>query len=264
MWQKRIAVYLEDLCTSNGLTTFQAIADATGLNIGAVRRVMTAKSLPDFPVLHAIAAACHATQLDMRGLHLSWLQARSDRRPDWYRPDNWYARPATRGYLPRRNLIKPELISDFAELRRSIKWLLFESGSPSPRELEKRAGYNALPHSTLERTLKGERLPDKAEVIVLVETLGIPSADAVAWGEAWDRCGDPLRVRRLAREALLFAQVLDKLGETDERIRNSLVGHAAANLISQEVQRHGQSAITPQLLDLFLTGMPTPEQPSMG
>ncbi|MBD0675467.1 hypothetical protein [Streptomyces sp. CBMA156] len=253
LWQHSLAVLLDDLCKSNGLTTFQAIADAAGLNIGAVRRVMTEKSLPAFSVILAIAAACHASRADISALQFCWLRARSDRRPDWYKPDDWYARQGSRAYLPRRNMLKPELIADFAELRRSIKWLLFEAGSPSPRELEKRSGFNVLPHSTLERTLKGERTPGKAEVIALVEALDLPYTDAAVWGDAWDRCGDPLRVRRLTHDALLFAQAIDSLGRTDARIRNSAIGLTASNLISQEVKRHGHSALNPALLSLFLT-----------
>ncbi|WP_143200549.1 hypothetical protein [Kitasatospora sp. CB01950] len=226
-----LAAKLDALCKAYGLTTFKAIAGASSLKEGTVRRLLNGDSVPDFSIIREITNACEAPAPAVQTLRQIWLVARSDERPAWYSPP--YRERPGRAFRVRGSSTKPELIVNFAELRQGLKWLLFDAGSPSPRELEKRAGLNRLPHTTLERTLKGERLPSRHEVVALVETLALPDADPQVWGEAWDQCRTA-RFQRILEESRLLAQAIEDMGRFDPRIRDSALGAIAFALLERE------------------------------
>lgn len=83
----------------------------------------------------------------------------------------------------------PEAVATAAALAHELRVLRVHCGSPSVRELARRADIDrpgSLPHSTAQDALTGSRGLPKLEVVLsLVKALGV--ADPAPWRAAWTR-----------------------------------------------------------------------------
>jgi len=200
-----LARELGSLQDRTGLATLTDLAAASGIHVATVRRALNADSVPDRAVVEQIADATRADARTRHRLENLWRDARLEARPGWYRP----------GPLATR---EPATIGNYAQLRESMLLMLRDAGSPSPRELEARAGFNRLPHSTLERTLAGKRKPTPDEVAVFVEACDTYRGDPQDWVTAVERCSASIRGEEIVRVRIMGASI-DAVAQLKHRAR---------------------------------------------
>ncbi|AUG76856.1 hypothetical protein CFP65_1991 [Kitasatospora sp. MMS16-BH015] len=183
--------------------TLAELAAASGLHVATVRRVLNAEAVPAWDAVAQIADATRADARTRHRLENLWLDARLESRPAWYRP----GRLATR---------EPATIGDYAQLRESLLLMLRDAGSPSLRELEAKAGFNLLPHSTLERTLAGKRKPTPDEVAEFVKVCDTYGGDQKDWVAAVERCSAGTRTEDITRARTVGAGI-DAVAQLERR-----------------------------------------------
>ncbi|MFI5534725.1 helix-turn-helix domain-containing protein [Kitasatospora sp. NPDC051853] len=190
--------------------TYAVMATKTDYSDSMLSRAASGTTVPSEEIVEQYAKACDADVAHAKKLWKAARWAEQDRRRQ-ERVENGYEGVITR--LDNQLAVRPELISDFAQLRRAMVELRAKGGQPSLALLQEKAGLteagrHQLPKSTLSAVLRGEALPNRRHVVAFVRAMGVTASRAARWEKAWERAeqaaiGPP--VKRSARWQALVA-----------------------------------------------------------
>lgn len=164
--------------------------DLTFYTASALSRAASGHAVPVWPLVEAYTKACDGDIIEARHIWQEARQAEPRRRE----------LAALVGEVVAHRLVQhPELIDNFAELRRAMVVLRAQGGRLSFAELQDRAGRteqgrHRLPRSSLSAVLRGDALPRRSHVTAFAQALGVTRRRVEEWGRAWDRAtrvGDP-------------------------------------------------------------------------
>lgn len=189
--------------------TYAVMATRTDYSSTMLSRAASGASVPTWAIVEQYAKACDADVVHAKKLWKAARWAEQDRRRQ-ERVANGYEGVITR--LDNQLAVRPELISDFAQLRRAMVELRAKGGQPSLAALQERAGATdtgrrRLPKSSLSAVLRGEALPTRQHVVAFVRAMGVTASRAARWEKAWQRAeqaaiGPPVK-RSLRWQALV-------------------------------------------------------------
>ncbi|MGW4896311.1 helix-turn-helix domain-containing protein [Kitasatospora sp. NPDC004240] len=189
-----LALWLREQRRRSGLT-YAAMAETTRYHPTMLSRAAGGGQVPSLRLVEEFATACGADLVRARQL---WRAARlaehNHRRRTAQQHDHGFGdlRSVMADYFDTEAAAHPDVIEDFAQLRRALVELRARHGQPSLRELEKRAGRRGdgapvLPRSTLSAVLRGRAVPGRRHVAALVRALGVSATLTAAWAGAWER-----------------------------------------------------------------------------
>ncbi|MEU7074202.1 helix-turn-helix transcriptional regulator [Streptomyces narbonensis] len=157
----------------------------------ALSRAASGRGVPSRRAVEAYAQACEADMAEARRL---WKAAR-------WAAQQGPRKPAAPGDVQDRHLADkveqfvthPEVLEDFAQMRRAMIQLRAREGQPSLDELQRRAGrapdgrHHLLPKSSLSSVLHGHSIPLRRHITAFTRALGLGEGKVALWERAWDR-----------------------------------------------------------------------------
>ena len=164
-----LAAWLRDQRAAAGLT-YTELAERTEtakyrFEASTFKRAASGQRIPRLVVVEAYAEACGAS---VKEAHRLWRSARHH----VHRPPSSYP--------------KPLLISSAVELRAALSALYCRAGSPPLLEVERRTG-GSIPHSTLQRMLRGTGMLRREQMTPFLTFCEVPEKEHLDWLEALDR-----------------------------------------------------------------------------
>ncbi|MEV0368391.1 DNA sulfur modification protein DndB [Streptomyces sp. NPDC050636] len=152
--------------------TYQQMAEVTEYTHSTLSRAANGRRVPRLEVVDAYARACDADVSEARRL---WRKARQA---------SVHALPGA----PDTAAMRPEYVSNFAELHTAMTGVHRSAGMPSLRELARRAGnHGELPRSTLHSILRQQAIPSRQHLLAFVKACGVSGQATQEWASAWDR-----------------------------------------------------------------------------
>ncbi|GAB2935059.1 MULTISPECIES: helix-turn-helix domain-containing protein [unclassified Streptomyces] len=170
-----LAAHLRRWRKQAGLTYTQLAQRCTELHAAdysasTLRRAASGDAIPRLPVVEAYAEACGASASVARKY---WRDARALDHPN----------PHQGG----KTVPKAHLVGNSADLLAGLRHVYYRAGSMPLAEMESRAGFNRLPHSTLHRMLHGATMLTIDQLRAFLEVCEVPGPEEEAWVEAWRR-----------------------------------------------------------------------------